>query len=91
MIPSFLKQSAKVAILAFPLITACSVFVEVPISETGQPIAVRTTAVILNPAIEQKADAILTIWCGNLTNIRRITLRFIRAIDPEWQSVCSKL
>jgi hypothetical protein len=32
----------------------------------------------------------LSTYCGNLTNTRRILLRFIRAVDPQWTSVCEQ-
>ncbi len=32
----------------------------------------------------------LTVWCDNtiLANLRRIVLRVIHVVDPEWQTVC---
>lgn len=69
------------------LLSGCSLFVEVPVVD-GQPQTDTGTAVVINPKTEQKVDAVLDVWCRNLTNVRRITLRFIHVVDPEWQSVC---
>lgn len=63
--------------------------VTVPVDATGQPIVERSEAVVLDPVIKDKAGIALDIWCGNLPNVRRIVLRFIHAIDPEWRSVCA--
>lgn len=41
---------------------------------------------VINPAITDAVD----IYCKNLINVRRIALRFIRALDPQWESVCDR-
>lgn len=60
------------------LLSGCNILVPVPETEPEPK--------VLNPAIVDAVD----LYCRNLINVRRITLRFIRAIDPEWQSVCDR-
>jgi len=45
---------------------------------------------VLNPEIDQTVKAAVGIWCRNLPNLRRIALRFIHALDPQWSSICDR-
>lgn len=80
----------RIAVLMLALLLTSSgcLFVQVPVTDTGEPVVARETTTVLNPAIEEKADVALDVWCRNLTNVRRITLRFIHVVDPDWQTVC---
>jgi PBP1b-binding outer membrane lipoprotein LpoB len=42
------------------------------------------------PKVESTVEVSMKVWCGNLQNVRRIVLRFIHTLDPEWQSVCQR-
>jgi hypothetical protein len=82
------SKFAVLIILALVLSSCSGLFAQVPVDATGSPVVARETVTILNPAIEEKADVALDVWCKNLTNVRRIALRFIHVVDPDWQSVC---
>jgi len=60
------------------------------LDENGQPIIPPEdrTITVVDPKTQQKAVAYQRIYCKAFPNTRRIILRFIRAMDPEWKSVC---
>lgn len=66
-------------------LTGCAAFTTVPVEQAAAP---PETVTIVKPEITGKVSAGLDVWCANLTNIRRIVLRVIHVVDPEWQSVC---
>jgi hypothetical protein len=61
-----------------------------PADENGNPIIPPQdqTVTVLNPNVRQKAVVAQSVYCNAFKNTRRIILRFIRAMDPEWVSVC---
>lgn len=67
-----------VAGLLLAVLTGCGILVPAS-SDPPEP-------KVINPAITDAID----LYCRNLINVRRIALRFIRAVDPEWQSVCDR-
>lgn len=74
-------------VLCAVLLTGCAT---VPVDSAGNVIMdqVANEKIVLKPQVKDRVDIALDVWCGNLTNIRRIVLRFIHAVDPQWQSVC---
>ncbi len=58
------------------------------LDQNGQPIDARTEVKVLDPDFVDTVKTGKEIWCGNLHNLRRIVLRMIRAIDPQWTSIC---
>lgn len=44
----------------------------------------------LPPETVRTGTFLLSTYCENLTNTRRLLLRFIRALDPQWTSVCEE-
>jgi hypothetical protein len=60
------------------------------LDQNGDPIIPpeNQTITVLNPQVRQKAVVAQSVYCNAFPNTRRIILRFIRAMDPEWKSVC---
>ena len=42
----------------------------------------------LPPETTNTLNFTLDTYCSQLVNVRRLLLRFIRAVDPQWTSVC---
>jgi hypothetical protein len=68
-------KKSIVATICIALLSACTTIVE-----TGT----------LPPSVYNTVGVSLDVYCGNLTNLRRIALRLIRAMDPDWTSVCEQ-
>jgi hypothetical protein len=73
-----MRTSVVVSILALTLLTSCASYSSV--KATGE----------LPPETVRVGSFVLGTYCENLTNLRRLTLRFIRALDPQWTSVCEE-
>ena len=75
-------------ILLATVLSSCTATYQ--LDEEGNPIIPPEDRVITvpDPKATGKARAYQSIYCNMFPNTRRIILRFIRAMDPEWKSVC---